>query len=50
MIKKRNPKKETNQIDEINKVVNKIHKHYKKIYNNKDIYNQMINENKQKKI
>lgn len=45
--KKRKSKKESNQLDEVNKVVNKIKKHYKKLYNDKDIYNQMINENRQ---
>lgn len=44
---KRKTKKETNQVNEINKVLDKIKKHYKKIYNDEDIYKQLINENKQ---
>lgn len=45
--KKRKTKKETNQEDEINIVLDKIKKHYKKIYNDEDIYNQLIIENRQ---
>lgn len=46
-IQKRNTKKETNQADEIKIVLDKIKKHYKKIYNDEDIYNQLIVENRQ---
>lgn len=43
---KRKVKNKINQEDEIKKVLNKIKKHYKKIYNNESIYEQLLKENK----